>query len=65
MMLKSKAGNKVTQAVHDQAVLIVAQLWHVGRVSHPDLLNGETPVSASACTTNGSMSAYCVRNVNM
>ena len=37
----------VTQAVHAKGGLIVAQLWHVGRVSHPDLLNGETPVSAS------------------
>lgn len=25
----------VTQAVHGQGSLIVAQLWHVGRVSHP------------------------------
>lgn len=37
----------VTQAVHARGGLIVSQLWHVGRVSHPDLLNGETPVSAS------------------
>ena len=37
----------VTNAVHAKDGLIVAQLWHVGRVSHPDLLNGETPVSAS------------------
>lgn len=38
----------VTDAVHAKGGLIVAQLWHVGRVSHPDLLNGATPVSASA-----------------
>jgi 2,4-dienoyl-CoA reductase-like NADH-dependent reductase (Old Yellow Enzyme family) len=37
----------VTDAVHAKDGLIVAQLWHVGRVSHPDLLAGETPVSAS------------------
>ncbi|OTG63336.1 alkene reductase [Acinetobacter sp. ANC 3903] len=37
----------VTSAVHAKDGLIVAQLWHVGRVSHPDLLNGATPVSAS------------------
>jgi 2,4-dienoyl-CoA reductase-like NADH-dependent reductase (Old Yellow Enzyme family) len=37
----------VTSAVHAKDGLIVAQLWHVGRVSHPDLLKGETPVSAS------------------
>ena len=45
---------KVTQAVHEKGGLIVAQLWHVGRVSHPDLLNGETPVSARCSTTGGS-----------
>lgn len=37
----------VTDAVHAKDGLIVAQLWHVGRVSHPDLLNGQIPVSAS------------------
>ncbi|AWL27653.1 alkene reductase [Acinetobacter defluvii] len=47
---------QVTQAVHDQGGLIVAQLWHVGRVSHPDLLNGETPVSASAVQQAGQVS---------
>lgn len=47
---------KVTQAVHEKGGLIVAQLWHVGRVSHPDLLNGETPVSASAVQQAGHVS---------
>ncbi|RKG53328.1 alkene reductase [Acinetobacter cumulans] len=47
---------KVTQAVHDQGGLIVAQLWHVGRVSHPDLLNGETPVAPSAVQQAGHVS---------
>lgn len=47
---------QVTQAVHDQAGLIVAQLWHVGRVSHPDLLGGETPVSASRVQQKGYVS---------
>ncbi|WP_407409773.1 alkene reductase [Acinetobacter sp.] len=37
----------VTDAVHAKGGLIVSQLWHVGRVSHPDLLDGATPVSAS------------------
>ena len=46
----------VTQAVHDKGGLIVAQLWHVGRVSHPDLLSGETPVSASAVQQAGYVS---------
>ncbi len=47
---------QVTQAVHDKGGLILAQLWHVGRVSHPDLLKGETPVSASAVQQAGQVS---------
>ncbi len=27
---------------------IFAQLWHTGRVSHPDFLEGELPVAPSA-----------------
>lgn len=46
----------VTDAVHAKDGLIVAQLWHVGRVSHPDLLNGETPVSASDVKQAGHVS---------
>ncbi len=46
----------VTDAVHGKDGLIVAQLWHVGRVSHPDLLKGETPVSASAVQQAGYVS---------
>ncbi|MGE8682932.1 MAG: alkene reductase [Acinetobacter sp.] len=45
-----------TQAVHKKGGLIVAQLWHVGRVSDPELLNGETPVSASAVQQAGQVS---------
>ena len=46
----------VTSAVHEKGGLIVAQLWHVGRVSDPELLNGETPVSASAVQQAGQVS---------
>jgi 2,4-dienoyl-CoA reductase-like NADH-dependent reductase (Old Yellow Enzyme family) len=45
-----------TNAVHEKGGLIVAQLWHVGRVSHPDLLNGATPVSASDVKQAGQVS---------
>lgn len=38
----------VTQAVHQQNGLIFLQLWHVGRASHPDFLDGQLPISASA-----------------
>ncbi|MDY6486370.1 alkene reductase [Acinetobacter faecalis] len=47
---------QVTSAVHEKGGLIVAQLWHVGRVSDPELLNGETPVSASAVQQEGQVS---------
>lgn len=39
---------KVTDAVHHAGGRIFAQLWHVGAVSHPELLDGELPVAPSA-----------------
>lgn len=39
---------KVTDAVHAQNGVIFAQLWHVGRVTHPANIGGEQPISASA-----------------
>lgn len=39
----------VTGAVHEAGGRIVAQLWHMGRLVHPDL-GGARPVSASATT---------------
>jgi N-ethylmaleimide reductase len=44
---------KVTNAVHNANGKIFCQLWHVGRVSHPDFLGGKTPVSASAINHHG------------
>ncbi|MDB5121231.1 MAG: NADH:flavin oxidoreductase [Sphingobacteriales bacterium] len=38
----------VTDAVHNKDGKIFAQLWHVGRLSHPDLHEGELPVAPSA-----------------
>lgn len=51
-----QAWKKIVQAVHEQNSKIVVQLWHVGRISHPDLLKGETPVSASAIQPAGQVS---------
>ena len=42
-----------TDAVHRAGGLIVLQLWHMGRLSHPDYLNGELPLSASAIAAPG------------
>ena len=44
---------KVTDAVHQAGGKIFLQLWHVGRVSHPDFLNGELPVAPSALPVEG------------
>lgn len=43
---------KVTDAVHAAGGKIVAQLWHVGRISHPSLLNGALPVAPSAISAH-------------
>lgn len=39
---------KVTGAVHGKGGKIFLQLWHVGRMSHPDFHNGELPLAPSA-----------------
>jgi N-ethylmaleimide reductase len=43
----------VTDAVHRAGGKIFAQLWHVGRVSHPDFHNGALPVAPSALPVEG------------
>lgn len=43
---------KVTASVHGKGGRIFIQLWHVGRMSHPDFHNGELPLSASAINPN-------------
>jgi N-ethylmaleimide reductase len=47
------AWKQVTDAVHAQGGLIFVQLWHVGRISHPDFRNGEQPVAPSAIAPRG------------
>jgi N-ethylmaleimide reductase len=47
----------VTDAVHAAGGRIVAQLWHMGRVVHPDLGGGQ-PLSASATTAPGFAHTY-------
>lgn len=47
---------KVTDAVHAEGGLIVLQLWHVGRISHPSYLNGASPVAPSAIRPDGHVS---------
>jgi N-ethylmaleimide reductase len=49
---------KVTDAVHAKGGKIVIQLWHVGRISHPSLLNGALPVAPSAIKPAGQAFTY-------
>lgn len=45
---------KTTDAVHARGGHIVCQLWHVGRISHPDLQpGGQLPVAPSAIAPEG------------
>ncbi|RYE88179.1 MAG: alkene reductase, partial [Oxalobacteraceae bacterium] len=46
----------VTQAVHAAGGRIMLQLWHVGRISHSQYLNGELPVAPSAIAADGHVS---------
>lgn len=48
-----EAWKPVTGAVHDAGGRIVLQLWHMGRLVHPDFLGGAQPVSSSATTAPG------------
>lgn len=43
---------KVTKAVHNKEGKIFAQLWHVGRISHPYFHNGELPLAPSPINPN-------------
>jgi 2,4-dienoyl-CoA reductase-like NADH-dependent reductase (Old Yellow Enzyme family) len=45
----------VTAAVHQAGGRILAQIWHVGRVSDPTFLGGKQPVSASALAAPGTV----------
>jgi N-ethylmaleimide reductase len=42
----------ITRAVHEAGSKIVAQIWHVGRVTHPDLTGGAHPIAPSAIKPN-------------
>ncbi|RUT80155.1 alkene reductase [Ancylomarina longa] len=48
----------ITEAVHQENGKIFIQLWHVGRISHPDYHNGDAPVSPSAVKPAGQAFTY-------
>jgi len=45
----------VTEAVHRAGGKIFLQLWHVGRISHPDFHDGALPVAPSAIAAQGTV----------
>ncbi|VGO10040.1 N-ethylmaleimide reductase [plant metagenome] len=47
---------RVTEAVHAAGGRIFLQLWHVGRISDPELLDGNLPVAPSAIQPDGHVS---------
>ncbi len=49
---QTEAWKGVTKAVHEVGGHIFIQLWHVGRMSHPDFHKGKLPLSASATNPN-------------
>ncbi|MDQ6958389.1 MAG: alkene reductase [Mariprofundaceae bacterium] len=49
---------QVTKAVHDTGGRIFIQLWHCGRISHPDYHGGELPVAPSAVKPAGQAFTY-------
>ena len=51
-----RGWRSVVQAVHDAGGRIAMQLWHVGRISHPDVLGGAQPVAPSAIAPQGAVS---------
>ena len=49
---------QVTKAVHEAGGRIFCQLWHCGRISHPDYHDGEAPVAPSAVKPAGQAFTY-------
>ena len=53
---QTEGWKQITRAVHDKGGRIFMQIWHVGRISDPSLLNGEAPVGPSAIAATGHVS---------
>ncbi|QYF93387.1 alkene reductase [Massilia sp. PAMC28688] len=51
-----RGWRRVTDAVHAAGGTILLQLWHVGRISDPDFLDGALPVAPSAIAAKGHVS---------
>lgn len=53
-----ESWKKVTNYVHQENTPIFLQLWHVGRISHPDFLNGNLPLAPSPLKPSGRTRTY-------
>jgi N-ethylmaleimide reductase len=53
-----RGWKKVTDKVHNAGGKIFIQLWHVGRISHPDFHEGDLPVAPSAIKPAGQAFTY-------
>jgi len=53
-----ESWKKVTHQVHNEDSRIYLQLWHVGRISHPDFLNGNLPLAPSPLKPTGNTRTY-------
>src|SRR5206468_4283177 len=53
---QTEAWKPITAAVHKAGGHIFSQIWHVGRISDPELLNGKLPVAPSAIAASGTVS---------
>ncbi|TYR81618.1 alkene reductase [Priestia megaterium] len=52
------AWKQVTSAVHEEGGTIIAQIWHVGRLSHPELIKGQQPQAPSAIAAEGQVPRF-------
>jgi 2,4-dienoyl-CoA reductase-like NADH-dependent reductase (Old Yellow Enzyme family) len=53
---QTEAWKPITAAVHNAGGHIYSQIWHVGRISDPEFLNGQLPVAPSAIAATGTVS---------
>jgi 2,4-dienoyl-CoA reductase-like NADH-dependent reductase (Old Yellow Enzyme family) len=52
---QTQSWRQVTDAVHATGGQIIAQLWHVGRLSDPAFLDGALPIAPSAVAAAGTV----------
>ena len=53
---QTEAWKPITAAVHKAGGHIYSQIWHVGRISDPEFLDGQLPVAPSAIAATGTVS---------